>query len=86
MEKKLARIVNKGLQGEPVHHCFQVKETLAVIEFSQIKFVNENGGAIREASFVDNDIDNQDILHILNNMGHECEVSYNENNEVTLYF
>ncbi len=86
MERKLARLANAGLAGEPEHVVFQVQETLQRIEFSQIKFVNENGGAIREVSLVDAVINQPEILHVLNVMGHVCEVSIDENNEVTLYF
>lgn len=86
MEKKLARIVNMGLAGEPQHITFQIKETLQVIEFSQVKYVNENGGAIREVSLVDAVIDQPEVLHVLNNMAHECEISINESNEATIYF
>jgi hypothetical protein len=39
MEKQLARIVNKGLAGEPENVVFQVKENLQCVEFSQIKFI-----------------------------------------------
>jgi len=86
MEKQLARVVNKGWAGQPEHIVFQVKETLQCVEFSQVKFVNENGGAIREVSLVDAILDQPEILHVINGMGHECEISINENNEATLYF
>ena len=86
MDKKLARVVNRGFAGEPEHIVFQIKETLQCVEFSQIKFVNENGGAIREVSLVDAVIDQPEVLHVLNNMAHECEISINESNEATIYF
>ena len=86
MEKKLARVVNKGMTGEPEYVVFQIKETLQCVEFSQIKYVDENGGTIREVSLVDADLNQPEILHVLNVMGHECELSIDENNEVTLYF
>jgi len=86
MERKLARIVNRGFAGQPEHIVLQVKDTLQCVEFSQIKYVNENGGAIRQISLVDAVLDQPEILHVLNGMGHECEVSINENNEATLYF
>ena len=41
MEKKLARIVNKGLAGEAEYVVFQIKENLQCVEFSEIKFINE---------------------------------------------
>jgi hypothetical protein len=86
METKLARIVNKGLAGEPEHIVFQIKENLQCVDFSQIKYVDENEGTIREVSLVDADLNQPEILHVLNAMGHECELSINENDEVTIYF
>jgi hypothetical protein len=85
MEKQLARIVNKGLAGEPENVVFQVKENLQCVEFSQIKFINEND-TIREVVLSNSDINQPEILHVLNEMGHECELSINDGNEVTLYF
>jgi hypothetical protein len=85
MEKQLARIVNKGLAGEPENVVFQVKENLQCVEFSQIKFINEND-TIREVVLSNSDINQPEILHVLNEMGHECELSVNDGNEVTLYF
>ena len=86
MEKKLARLANRGLAGEPEHVVFQVTENLQCIEFSQVKYVNENGGAVREVSLVDAVLDQPEILHVLNNMGHQCEISIDENDKATLYF
>ncbi len=86
MEKKLARLSNRGLAGEPEHIVFQVLENLRCVEFSEIKYVNENGGAIREVSLVDSVIDQPEILHVLNGMGHQCEISIDEDNKATLYF
>jgi hypothetical protein len=85
MEKQLARIVNKGLAGEPENVVFQIKENLQCIEFSQIKFINEND-TIREVVLSNSDINQPEILHVLNEMGHECELSINDDSEVTLYF
>lgn len=85
MEKQLARIVNKGLAGEPENVVFQVKENLQCVEFSQIKFINEND-TIREVVLSNSDINQPEILHVLNEMGHECELSVNDGNEVTLHF
>jgi hypothetical protein len=85
MEKQLARIVNKGLAGEPENVVFQVKENLQCVEFSQIKFINEND-TIREVVLSNSDINQPEILHVLNEMGHECELSINDDSEVTLYF
>ncbi len=85
MEKQLARIVNKGLAGEPEYVVFQIKENLQCVEFSQIKFINEND-TLREVVLSNSDISQPEILHVLNEMGHECELSINDGNEVTLYF
>ena len=86
MEKQLARIVNRALAGEPENVVLQVKDTLQIFEFSEIKYVNENEGAIREVSLIDDTLNQPEILHILNNMGHECFISVDENNFVTVYF
>jgi len=87
MEKKIARIVNRGMAGEPEHAVLQVSENLKCIEFSQIKFVNE-GGSIREVSMVDAVLDQPEILHILNVLEprHQVEVTYDENDNTTIYF
>jgi hypothetical protein len=85
MEKQLARIVNKGLAGEPEYVVFQIKENLQCIEFSQIKFINEND-TLREVVLSNSGISQPEILHVLNEMGHECELSINENGLVTLHF
>lgn len=85
MEKQLSRVVNKALAGEPEHAVLQVKETLKCIEFSQIKNVNENG-EVREVSLIDADLNQPEILHILNSMGHEVEVTFDENDNTTVYF
>ena len=85
MEKQLARIVNKGLVGEPEYVVFQIKENLQCVEFSQIKFINENG-TLRNVVLSNSDISQPEILHVLNEMGHECELSINDDSEVTLYF
>lgn len=86
MEKQLARIVNKAFAGEPEHAILQVKENLRNIEFSQIGYVNENNGDIRPVSLNDAILDQPEILHILNSLGHEVEVSIDENNVATIYF
>lgn len=85
MEKKLARIVNKGLAGEAEYVVFQIKENLQCVEFSEIKYINENDN-VREVVLSNSDINQPEILHVLNQLGHECELSINEGNEVTLYF
>ncbi len=87
MEKQLARVVNKALAGEPEHAVLQVKQTLRNFEFSQIGYVNEGNGAnVREVSLTDAVLDQPEILHILNVLGHEVELSYDESGVVTIYF
>jgi predicted transcriptional regulator len=85
MEKQLAKIVNKGMAGEPENVVLQVIDTLKIIEFSQIKHVDE-GGVIGDITLIDNTLDQFEIQHILNNMGHAVEISFDENDNVTLYF
>jgi hypothetical protein len=75
METQLAQIVNRAFSGEPEHICLQIIETNKIFEFSQI---------------VGEDITNNDILHptiqrILN-QGHQVNVSFDENDNVTLHF
>jgi hypothetical protein len=85
MEKQLAKIVNKGLAGEQEHVVLQVIDTLKIFEFSQIKHVDE-AGFIGDVNLIDNTLDQFEIQHILNNMGHSVEISFDENDNVTLYF
>ena len=87
MERKIARVVNTGLAGEAEHAVLQIQENLKCIEFSQIKYVNENG-ANREVSLVDAVLDQPEILHILNVLQprHQVEVSIDENDNATIYF
>jgi hypothetical protein len=85
MEKQLARIVNKGLIGEPENIVLQVKNTLEIFEFSQIKYVDE-AGSIRNVTLIDDTLDQPEILHILNVLMHEVYISFDENKNVTVYF
>ena len=85
MDRKLARVVNRGFAGEPEHIVFQIKENLQCVEFSEIKFVNENGN-LRPVNLVDAVINQPEVLHVINQMGHECEITFNENNEAILFF
>jgi hypothetical protein len=85
MEKQLARIVNKGLTGEPENIVLQVKNTLEIFEFSQIKYVDE-AGSIRNVTLIDDTLDQPEILHILNVLLHEVYISFDENKNVTVYF
>ena len=85
MEKQLAKIVNKGLAGEPENVVLQVIDSLKIIEFSQIKHVDE-AGVIRDVTLIDDTLDQAEIQHILHNMGHDVELTFDENDNVTLYF
>ena len=87
MERKIARVVNTGLAGEPEYAVLQIQENLKCVQFSQIKYVNENG-ANREVSLVDVALDQPEILHILNVLQprHQVEVSIDENDNATIYF
>ena len=85
MEKQSSRIVNKGLAGEPQHIVLQVVETLKIFEFSQIKHVNESD-VIRDITLVDDELNQPEILHILNNMGHVVDITFDEAENVTIYF
>jgi hypothetical protein len=85
MEKQSSRIVNKGLVDEPQHLVIQVIDTLKIFEFSQIKHVNESD-VIRDITLVDDELNQPEILHILNSMGHVVDITFDENENVTIYF
>lgn len=84
MDKKIARLVNKGFEGDPQNIVFQELESLKIFNFSEIKFINEND-SVREVSFNDNDLDQSEIRHILNN-GHEVEINWDDSDIATIYF
>jgi len=84
MEAKLARIVNKGFEGEPQNPVLQVIDTLELFDFSQIKYGNSAEGLV-ELNIEDMDLNNSTIQHILNN-GHAVNITWDENNIVTLQF
>ena len=79
MEKQLFKLVNLGLEGEPVRHGLQNPETLQVVEYEQIKFVNLNG-VVRDA-IIPNDPDS-----FINNENHLGYVSIDDNGIATLHF
>jgi hypothetical protein len=85
MEKQLAKIVNRGFAGEPENIVLQVIDTLKLVEFSQIKHVDE-AGVIRDVTLIDDNLNQPEIQHILHNMGHDVEITFDENDNVTLYF
>ena len=84
MEKQSAKIVNKGYAGEPQHIWLQVLETNKIFEFSQIKYVIENEET-KEVSLTDNNLDQIEINRILNG-DHTVNITFDENDNVTLYF
>ena len=85
METQIARICNKATEGQVEHPVLQVLENLKSIEFSEIKFVNENS-SIREVTLVDRVLDQPEILHILNVLKHDVPVSFDDNGNVTVHF
>ena len=85
MEKQSSRIVNKGLAGEPQHIVLQVLDTLKIFEFSQIKHVDD-AGIIRDVTVVDNEFNQLEVQHILNAMGHVVDITFDEDENVTIYF
>ena len=74
MQLYLAKIVNRGLAGEPQHICLQI-ESNKIFEFSQILGESIN----------DNDLSHPIIQTILNN-GHQVNISFDDNDNVTLHF
>jgi hypothetical protein len=85
MEKHLAKVVNMGLEGEPQNICLQIIETLKVFPFSKIKFISENG-ELRVTEIPDGEYFHSDILHVINNMGHVVDITFDDSDEATLYF
>jgi len=69
-----ATIVNKALQGEPEHAVLQLEST-KIFEFSNI--IGEG--------IADGDLSHPTIQRILNG-GHKVQITYTENDEVTLHF
>jgi hypothetical protein len=85
MDTQFARIVNKGLVGEPENVVLQMIDTLKIFEFSQIKHV-EQGGVIRDVTLIDDTLNQPEIQHILNELNHTVEITFDENDNVTLHF
>jgi hypothetical protein len=74
MQLYLAKIVNRGLEGEPQHICLQI-ETNKIFEFSKI--IGE--------TIEDNDISHPTIQRILNS-DHTVNITFDESDNVTLHF
>ena len=85
MEQQLAKLANRALAGEPENIVLQVIDTLKIVEFSQIKYVDE-AGVIRNVTLVDDNLNQPEIQYILNNMGHDVNITFDESDNVTLYF
>ncbi len=84
METQLARLANKGLAGEPENIVLQVIDTLKIVNFFQIKNVIENGET-KEVSLIDNNLNQSEIQHVLNT-DHVVNITFDENDNVTLHF
>jgi hypothetical protein len=79
--KKLARVVNTSIEGEPQHAALQIIETNRIFQFSEVKYILEGGSVIQlETRMNDNDLYQPTIQKILN-QGHTIEVSYFEPTE-----
>jgi hypothetical protein len=85
MEKHLFQIMNIGGLGPDEHAALQRVDGYDRYEFSQIKYVNQDGN-IREVSITDADLSNDDIIYILENQAHRVDISFDENQNITLYF
>ena len=77
--RELFRVVNLGMAGEPVVHGLQNADTLQVIRYEDIKFVNQNG-EVRDA-IVPNDPDS-----FIGNENQSGYASVDESGIATLYF
>ena len=78
-----ARIVNKSLEGHEEHAVLQL-ESNKIFEFSSIKQTID-GQVVTDETLTDGDLSSFVIQRILNN-GHIVNITYNENDEVTLHF
>lgn len=85
MDAQFARIVNKGLAGEPENVVLQMIDTLKIFEFSQIKHVEE-AGVVRDVTLIDDNLNQPEIQFILNELRHTVEITFDENDNVTLHF
>ena len=72
MANVYCRVVNTALAGEPSHRAFQVQDTLEIIEFDTITSVRVDGD-VRPPSILD------DVAYVISNMGHYCNIDYNDN-------
>lgn len=85
METFKARVVNKGLAGEPFHYCFQNEQTKQIIQFSEITHVVMDG--IRNSVVIeDSNLDNQYISDVLNKYGHVIDIQSTEDGGYQIIF
>lgn len=85
MEKLLAKVVNKGFAGEPEYIVIQELSTNKMFELSQIIEVTEQNGDVSRVSLENNNL-NQDLIQRILSQGHSVDITWNENDEVTLHF
>lgn len=85
MEKLLAKVVNKGFAGEPEYIVIQELSTNKMFELSQIIEVTEPNGLVSRVSLENNNL-NQDLIQRILSQGHSVDITWNENDEVTLHF
>jgi|LauGreDrversion4_2_1035121.scaffolds.fasta_scaffold41114_5 uncharacterized protein YukJ len=85
MEKQLARIVNKGLEGEPQYFVIQVISTNKIFEFSQIKNIIEVNGENYNLKLNDNNLEQPLIERILSH-GHTVYIKWDSYDNVTCVF
>ena len=85
MEKKLARVVNKGYAGEPEYIVIQELTTNKVFELSQIIECIESNGDVSRVE-LENDNLNQPLIQRILNQGRTVDITWNENDEVTCHF
>ena len=83
--KYLARIVNKAAEGESEHPVLQIPSA-KTFEFSQIKWVREKFDIIKPANLTDADLNQDVIQYILNTMNQQCEITFDENDNVTIFY
>ena len=70
--KVRCKVVNSGLAGEPEHIVYQNQETNEIIELDTITRV------LRDEYYEEPNVESN-LHYVLNNMGHYCEILYNDN-------
>jgi predicted ATPase len=85
MEKQLAKIVNKGLEGQPQYVVLQVISTNKIFEFSQIKNIIEANNQSYSLRINDNDLSQPLIERILSH-GQTVYITWDAYDNVTCHF